>query len=142
VRMKQLVLITVGVLVAAAIIGGALVMRSSHGARHTTAPVAVARTGTIQGTLLAVGGPVGGPRPWQDQVFRLLDRSGAVAYTGRTDKHGRFLIHAKPGAYTLFMPGMMLVTRSSDVALSRRVLLVVAGHTIRPNIILTNPLWA
>lgn len=139
--MRPLVVILVGVLVAIIIVGGAL-LRSSHDARHTSTPPAAARMGTIQGTLLAVGGPVGGPRPWQDQVFRLLDRSGDVAYTGRTDKQGRFLIHAQPGAYTLFMRGMALVTGSGEVALSRRVLLVVAGHTIRPRITVTNPLWA
>jgi hypothetical protein len=137
----------IGVVLVGLAVAGVVVLRSHPGRRGETRAAPSLHTGlhsaTIRGTLLGVGGPVGRPRPLPRFAFRLVDRATErVVYVGRTDPKGRFLIRVRPGTYVFSMKGMVLVRRSGDVPLHERPLRVAAGATIRPRMVVTNPLWA
>jgi len=122
-------------------------LRSSDngGAPVVSKPAPAPVLGTIRGRILAVGGPVGGPRSWSHQPIRLVAvRSGRVVYAGRTDAAGRFAAHVPVGGYRLSLrPGLVVLRgKFGEVALDHYVVRVTDGGTIRPRVVVTNPLWA
>lgn len=143
--MRRIVLVLGIVLVAAVAVGVGVWLRSSGDGRGRVASEPGPVLGTIRGRILAVGGPVGGPRSWSHQPIRLVAvRSGRVAYAGRTDMTGRFVARVPVGGYRLSLsPGLVvLMGKFGEVALDHYVVRVTDGGTIRPRVVVTNPLWA